>query len=296
MSIIIAKRFEDECIIISDTKVSIDIGDSSVTANGKMRMSPLEGVLKTQIILPRMCVSFAGDVEVAAEIIQSFVIQKPRDFHSMLIFYQRELIKRESDTQFIIAMCDKKRAFLYKIDKNKIETGDSFWIGDYRAFEDFQQYYHSEKYKNMLFRQRVIHAFEDLIAYTSVQTIGDFSISASYDERYGAFIYDDKVIAYRSKIMSVEANKETIMDEGNAEDGTYMVSVLISDRTDNQVVVLFFDKANVALMYMPITSTRRKLKPEIIRNVTRESLKVYVAEKYQINLFGLELRNGKFNF
>ena len=62
MSNIIAKIEEESCLFLSDTRVSILNGDSSVTGDNKLRMNPNEGILKIHIIYPGIGIAFAGNV------------------------------------------------------------------------------------------------------------------------------------------------------------------------------------------------------------------------------------------
>jgi hypothetical protein len=62
MSIVIAKIENNECVFLSDTKVSIDFGDKTVTGGSKLRLPPEDGVLKIQIVYKNVCICYAGNV------------------------------------------------------------------------------------------------------------------------------------------------------------------------------------------------------------------------------------------
>lgn len=80
-------------MFLADTKVSVFKGDSSVTADGKIRMPPELGVLKIHILTPYICVAFAGDVLLCAQIIQSFIVEKPQTALGILEHFSNGLAK-----------------------------------------------------------------------------------------------------------------------------------------------------------------------------------------------------------
>src|SRR5690606_21171652 len=113
--------------------------------------------------------------------------------------------------------------------------------------------FNSDLYNKLPFKERNINAFEKLIAYSSVKTIGDFSINAFYSKENVAFLYEDKITSYRgSDVIKMIKNKAKYLDEGKLEDGSYLLSNLISDNVGKQAVALFFDQINFGLLYVPI--------------------------------------------
>jgi len=58
MSLIVARKFEDQLCIVSDTKLT----HPNHEVKG-LKTKPSDGVVKTVIINTRVCISFAGDID-----------------------------------------------------------------------------------------------------------------------------------------------------------------------------------------------------------------------------------------
>lgn len=290
MSIIIAKTEGDQCIICSDTKVSIDNGDLSVTGDGKVRLPITDGVLKTHIVAPKINISYAGDVRTATKIVHKLISEKPIN---ILEFIKNELIKNNNDVDFIVAYHLDKNPQLYKITKDNIQKGDSFWIGDIFAFSEFQSYYNSPENTIKNFNDRFYDSFTELINQTGINTIGNFSISVSFRKEYDYFIYDRKLESYNElHKISLKKGERLLMDEGAPQLGSYMVSNLISKDPNNQAVALFFNHANFGILYIAMSEKWNTSKGISFSNNNLEKFISKVLEQYNIKLTGISFNNG----
>lgn len=296
MSIIIAKIENENCIFLSDTKVSIDNGDKSVTGGDKIRFAPSEGVLKINIIKPRICIAFAGDIKPASIIVHSFIKEKPKKLEDILNFFQNEINLRGCDVEFIIGLIhDDTLPKLYKIDSSNIKSGQSFWIGDKSAFNEFQSYFlNLENSKSLL--HKATESFSMLINNSNIETIGDFNISASYNKEIKAFIYDYRAEGYGGyNKLYVEKNKPTVLTEGNVQEGAFVVNNLVSNNTAKPAVCLFFPKGEFGFLFIPISETNIRIKPYIIKGNIKEIVEI-VKSEFEIQLTGMYVNNGIINF
>lgn len=296
MSIIIAKIENQECVFLSDTKVSIDNGDKSVTGGNKIRLPANNGVIKVNIIKPKICIAYAGDIEPAINIIQSFVIKKPRKLEDILNYFKNEINRTNCDAEFIIGIIhDNELPLLYRIDKENIESGKSFWIGNKSAFNEFQSYYlNSDNSKSII--ENATESFRKLINNSQIKTIGDFNISASYNKKVKAFIYDWRAEAYGGygKI-HLEKNQSKVLTEGSTEEGAFVVNNLISDNTGKPAVCLYFPKGKIGFLFIPVSEKNNILNPFIRKGDIKEIVEIIKFE-FDIKLTGWFINDGMINF
>lgn len=296
MSIIIAKIENNECVFISDTKVSIDNGDKTVTGGNKIRMSPNEGVLKVHILSHKICIAYAGNVEIATKIIHSFIIQKPQSLEEIVTYFQNQL-KLENDTsEFILGIVlDDNIPALYKINSNNIEEGKSFWIGEHKAFDEFQSYFINSNSTNSIL-DNATEAFRQLLHNTKIDTIGDFIISSYYNTRFNSFIYDLRSEAFGGyKTIEVKAGESVTLTEGTVEEGAFVVTNLISNNTGYPAICLYFSKGKIGFLYIPISVKNTDVKPLIITGTKTEIIEK-IKQEFGIELMGMEINNGIFKF
>ena len=70
----------------------------------------------------------------------------------------------------------------FELTKNTIEEGQSFWIGNKNAFEEFQSYFLKTNDKQSLL-DRTVYSFREMIRNSKIDTIGDFVIGTYYNQK-----------------------------------------------------------------------------------------------------------------
>ncbi|MEC7262396.1 MAG: hypothetical protein VXW38_01575 [Bacteroidota bacterium] len=293
MSIIIAKTYNKECFFFSDTKVTLPNNDPTVFGEQKLRLAPEEGSLKVHILQRRICIAFAGTVKVCEKIIQSLFFAQPNKIPEYL---QEELDKNHDDSAFILALVDKDfKPRLFRIDRNKIEEGITFWIGNQNAFSEFQSFFIESNFEDL--KEKTRWAFQKMVENTHIPTIGDFVISCHFIEKYSSFIYEDMLTYLGSlKSITIPAGVSTQIGNETNHDGAFTVSNLISDQLYKPAICLYFELGNVAFIYFPISDKYNETRPQVIRIKTRMELQEYVIKKYGINLIGFTNEGGKINY
>jgi hypothetical protein len=296
LSIIIAKKIGDTCVFKSDTKVSIESIDKTVTGNDKLRLPPEEGVLKIHILFPSICIAFAGTVDVCTNILHELCNYQPTDMNVILKFLQDGLIKANDDSAFIASFATQENLKLFKIDNEKIEEGKSFWIGVKDAFSEFQRYYLNENEDEKL-NKEFSFAFSDMIRDTKIPSIGDFVIGAYYRAVNKSFVYEQGMeVKGGFRVIKAKANVPTVISEGTVNEGAFIVTRLISNRTDKPAVCLYFAKGSLGFLYLPISQINRSANPIVIKNVSLVELKNVVLKDYEIELIGFNMNLGNFKF
>ena len=297
MSIVIAKIEGKNCSFFADTKVSVLSEDSSVSGVNKLRLPPEHGVLKIHVVSSKIIIGFAGTVELCTSIIESFIQTKPGTLPLILEYFKSSLNENEDNSEFIIGIFIGDEPTLFKISRYNIENGKSFWTGEPQAFEEFQSYFLEPKLDETSIINHALNAFRKTIENTQISTIGDFMITAYYNHEHNSFLYEEQLASYSGfEALRVKANEKKLLSEGTLEQGAFTVSNLISNRSGNQAVCLYFSKPKTAFLYLPISYTNSNIEPIIFRNVSRQELNDITTAKYGFELIGFNIENGKFDF
>lgn len=296
MSIIIAKIDNNSCLFKSDTKVSIDNGDKSVTGGNKLRLPPNEGVLKIHIPYKKICIAFAGTVSVCSDIIHNFCNKQPEKITDILQFLQQKLIEKNDDSAFIVGLVVNSKPILFKVDQKNIESGDSFWIGEKDAFNEFQSIFLNEN-SNKSLLDKFNFAFNEMIKNSNVPTIGDFTISAAFRKKYESFVYEE-TLESRSGYgkITIKESEKKILSEGTVQEGAFTTTNLISNDTAKQAVCIYFQKGGRAYLYFPLSIINKSAKPIQLSAQNIEELKKIVLEEYKIELIGFSFNLGNIRF
>lgn len=280
----------------SDTKVSIESIDKTVTGNNKLRLPPEEGVLKIHILFPSICIAFAGTVNVCTNILHKLCNYQPREINVILKFLQDGLIKANDDSAFLASFATQENLKLFKVDNQKIEEGNSFWIGVKDAFSEFQKYFLKEHEDEKL-NKEISSAFSDMIRNTKIPSIGDFVIGAYYRTVNKSFVYEEGMeVKGGYGVIKAKANVQTVISEGTVNEGAFIVTSLISNRIDKPAVCLYFAKGGLGFLYLPISQNNMNANPIVIKNVSFEGLKNVVLKDYEIELIGFNMNLGNFKY
>lgn len=297
MSLIVAKKHNNGVIqFFSDTKVSIESSDKSVTGGNKLRLSPISGILKTYILSDRIIISFAGEVEKGCEIIKSLLEEKPLDIPNFIL---NKLENNKTDFLIGLNLDEKKNPLLLKIKHEGItECNKTGWIGDNAAFNEFQEYFNSDKMKEIPSEeQRFSASFADFIEYCKTPSVGDFLIEAVYTPTINAFYYRDRLMSHSgSLVISLKANIPQVLSEGAIPQGSYMVANLVSNNTGKPAVALFFDQANFGILFISKKCFKTNGIGEVFTNLNRSEFLKEVDSRYGIKLMGPSFTNGRFGF
>lgn len=139
MTLVIAKKIEDEIIILSDTKFTYD-NDKSY----KLLYSNADeyiGGLKAVLIFPGVCVCFAGKVAFARDAFLEIIEKTVNVFDkNILINHFLAFHKKSGQSTDFLIMTNTGTLEIFKIQNGKVTWDeDSVWIGDHEAFSEFQK-------------------------------------------------------------------------------------------------------------------------------------------------------------
>jgi len=286
MTLVISRIIEKSIHIHSDTRI---------TSPNIFKNNPLAGLLKSVILHPFICLSFAGNVIPAQEAIASFFTNKISDLDSLLNMLLATHQKANQATDFGVASCINKQPRLFEIKNGTIVETSSFWLGDTDGFNHYQHEFHTMN-KSLSTQIKMREAFKNTLDSSDIKTIGDFHISASLDfsicnPPHPVFLYDEKIEINVSEkqTISYAQGKRSVIPLGTTHGGSYGISYLTSVSPDFHGVGIHFTHGNFGIIYCPqINHTSATL----IRNVSGAGFAEEAYRKYNIPLRGLVKKNA----
>lgn len=267
MSLIVARKYEDQLFIVSDTKLTHPNHEVK-----RLKTKPSDGVIKTVIINPRICISFAGDIddaEVALKQING--IDPIAKIIDTLTYYHKQSSHK---TEFILcyALPD---ITIYKFKSGECKSVVSTWIGDQIAFNRFQEsmmgVIKKEKKKkdwrkentklpttkktlievemmNMSFELQIPEQFSKMssamdavIDDSNIETVGGFKVNVVYKD---GFYFNRYGKTYRSNFVMI-GNGAHVLDAG---EGAYSIN-FFGVSNDFQSVGLHIRQAKIGIIY-----------------------------------------------
>jgi hypothetical protein len=245
--LIICRKDDDELLIVSDTKLTYP----SDQFPGKQTGHPSDGVIKTVIVNPNLCVSFAGDIEPAEEGIK--LIQPGDDLTRVLKLLRDKSSSNRTDFIVCVSNPDIK---IFEIKDSICKEVQSSWIGSSNAFTRFQGYFYNQiqvkkdapssfiKIEPVIAKKdsdlsKVSGAFDKIIDDPSVPEVDGFKVMVIVEN--GVFKYRGYLHNYMGlielKIDPKMLGKEIPLGHGNADDGSYMVNFFNSNSNYNNVAI-----------------------------------------------------------
>src|SRR5688500_18747112 len=131
MSLIVARKSENQLSIVSDTKLIYPNHEVK-----GLKSNPSEGMIKSIIISPDICVSFAGNFDEAENAFKE--IQAGESLDKIMEILKRFHKLSNYKTEFLLCY-GQPEPTIYKFKNNEYGPVTSSWIGDQKAFNRFQE-------------------------------------------------------------------------------------------------------------------------------------------------------------
>lgn len=138
MSLVVSKKIDNEVLVVSDLKLTNTL---KLESEAKYTYG-----LKSVILNPWICISFAGAYRVALPIIDNILKSQkvnyfiPEAVDNLVDYIVNNISGFEGDVSFIVsARFDDAR--IIKIENGIASEEDIAWIGDEAAFREYQKYY-----------------------------------------------------------------------------------------------------------------------------------------------------------
>ncbi|MBL4668272.1 MAG: hypothetical protein JKY30_03305 [Flavobacteriales bacterium] len=251
MSLVIAKIIDGKIQIESDTKIS---GEHVV------RNNPINGRLKALILAHNLVVCYAGDIALAEDAYNFFVEKaKTKIDWQEYINYLIEISKTEQ-VDFILTGYSTN-PFILKIKNGTIEESKTAWIGDYKAFKEFQEHFVSNG-KDENLSERFTNSFNLVVKNQLNPTVGEFHISVKAnlddfklpDKTVPVFQYKIKSSLTLGRSKTVNIKKKGVAEpipSGNAEDGTYSISYFTNFTQERSGIGMYFEFGGFGIFLCP---------------------------------------------
>jgi len=299
MSLIVARRDENLLSIVSDTKLTHP--DHEVKG---LKTKASDGVIKTIIVNPDVCVSFAGEIDAAKKALME--IQADCTIDIVIEILKRYHIQSKYQTEFILCF-SKPQLIIYKFKNNEYGPVVSAWIGDQKAFSRFQEYMNgnakpSKKEKKrhqsplpkpggpkVFFKEmnltmevsvskyisKMSSAMDSVIEEGNVESVGGFKVNVIFKDK---FYYNSYCKNYRGEF-AIEGVGSHLIGHGNAQEGAYSIN-FFGGSSDFKSVAVHIKQGGLGVLYHRVANDLPY--PQIFE-MDEVDFSDYVSEKY--NLF-----------
>ena len=296
MTLVVCRKNDHELFVQSDSKVIDCFGVQDERSLRQNNM--LDGLLKTVILHPHICLSFAGASLHATRFLKQFMASNIREWNTPRLIAELWNVHKDSDMACDFILCESiersPRITLIKGGSVR-EDQPSAWIGSQPAFNAYQTAFY-ELEDSLPLNQRMRHAFRTVIDDETHCEVGHFHIEV-YLEHYFANTGlisggPDSVFAYEIKsewdtgnqVFHIMANKPTAISTGSASYGAYGVSYFRSLSTRRHGVAIHFPHASFGLLMCPQIDCERAI---IFRDCNATEFLDQIWETYQIAMEGV---------
>ena len=279
MTLVIGRICGGALRIDSDSKIT----DPRIVSN---RNNIFSGLLKSVILSPHICVSYAGDVAIAQNAIEELYKLSEISIKNVKNLLLKIHIESDSATDFLIGSLESQ-ALIYKIQNCKIEVSNqNFWIGDIKGFELFQSLFFPKIKSTDPSKIFEAHAdaFEEVLSSNLIDGIGGFHICV-HSRPLLQYQLKTTIFNGRPFSITVSGNATFPIPFGNAQSGSFATSYLPSVDIYKPAIGIHFPFGNFGTLYYPKIS--REL--IIIRDVNGNEFIEKVKNMYQLSLGGLTL-------
>lgn len=230
--------------IFSDTKISL-FGTSAANW-GRQTKRAIEqyGLIKSMIVEPKCCISFAGNnIAHAHCFLSQLYDMKQVEVDNLLeLALDTHLSAPKNEIEFIICFADEDNNTEIVCVKEGAMQRDCFsaWIGSYDAFRCMQEYLlMSSTYPNS-----ISAAFDYAIGNCGDPSVGGFSIGISFDKAIKQFVYQAKLLSVYERPQNIAPNS-LLKIGGSAEEGAYTA---IYHETSEEVQIEI-PQADITILY-----------------------------------------------
>lgn len=288
MSLIIARKDESKIYIVSDTKLTSPTGQ---VFNKGQQVSAGETVIKTTIINPYSCISFAGNVSFAEAALKSVSgNESVQEITSKLLANH---ISSDIAVEYIYTVIENSTPLLFEVKAGACTQVENAWIGSQPAFARFQAYILGENKKirkrNFLsvtnadagdLLQRMTEAMDGVIEDEDLPEVAGFKIKVFYDG--SRFVYEGYLDTYfTEQQMQFDLTPGAMIPitHANAAQGGYTINFFNSRDNYNYVGLhvkqgvfgILFERKDGGLLY-----------PRLLENTDELDFLDAVKDKYQI--------------
>lgn len=271
------------------------VADSKLNDPKTIENNPLNSILKIAILHPQVKLAYAGVIHYAEQVIRDFYDKNICDLKDLVPLLLTAHIESNQQTDFILATALNGKAQIISIKNRTLEYEvDNAWIGDARAFNVYQQSFHSSQETNL--KTRMKKALDSVCSCDFVDSVGWYTTCSLLDYRehiHPIFLYDMEAAAVSGDHLTVKGGEITALPYGKAETGSYSISSLFSRSLGRPALGRYFEQVNLGVLHCPKIS----IYPIIIRNCSGEEFVIRAFKEYDVPLKGVIFEHGtRFRF
>ena len=231
--------------ILSDTKTTLT---GAVLANWSERQrKAIEdyGFIKSVIIGPTCCISFAGNDTSYAQKLLKWIFEKRivSDEEMLEKAMQLHMGTHKDDIEFIICSSDTGKPVMSCIKERKLlRDVSSAWIGSPAAYDMMKTIKLKQNEKEMQLQDTYLELFKKAVEECKDDSVGGFIIQCTYNGKQ--FLYPERLESYVSKPQIVRPG-ECVKLVDIAENGGYTVHF----RESTQDVIMDFEQIDTSIIY-----------------------------------------------
>ena len=288
MSLIVARKEESKIYIIGDTKLTAPSGQ---VFNKGQQVSAGEAVIKTTILNTYSCISFAGNIQFAEEVLKS--ISPGEDSNNVTDKLLANHLESEQVTEYIYSLVGSDGAHIFEIKNGTCQKVESAWIGSQPAFARFQSYMLGEgkKHRKQNFMTitnadagdlllRMTEAMDGVIEDEDLPEVAGFKIKVYFDGH--RFVYEGYLDTYftaEQLHFNLAPGSMMPITHANAAQGGYTIN-FFNSRDNYNYVGLHVKQGNFGILF------ERKdgglLYPRLLENTDEIDFLDAVKPNYQI--------------
>lgn len=251
---------EKNCILIEDKKIPIThiYSDTKVTLDEASRLNwgtntynaiNRYGMIKSIILTPRCCVSFAGNnIAYASKLLeQLYELQSFSDEQLYDCALKIHQSAPPDDIEFIICIADDNDETHIACIKNNTIMFDCLtaWIGSRQAFQKMQEVRIGEvKSREIPVKIPSGGAFKRALQESGDDSVGGFDIVVVYDSNEHSFLYTEKIEITMERPQIVEPGKNVRIN-GTAQEGACAIHYYES----SEDVLIEIEQADLSVLY-----------------------------------------------
>lgn len=256
--------------IYSDTKVSLE-GTSRANWGDRTR-NQIEkyGLIKTIILSPKCCISFAGNNishahDLLCKLYEIQQFSKDELLNLALVIHRKA---PNNEIEFIICLADETD----EIEIICIKNGEMHrnctvaWIGSYDAFSYLQKY----RLENPALFDNSCTAFMYAVQHCGDDSVGGFCANVGFSNSSKGFLYKERMESVTERAKKLVSGMQ-IPIGGSAEEGAYTAYY----HESNEDVAIEIEQANITLLY---TKKYRLHEEDVLNPNTKHFLLPIVVE------------------
>lgn len=246
MSFVYAEKHDETLDIHCDTKIGLDSFAEASFSHEQMELIKKYGIVKTTIICPEICISFAGNnAFLASKLFNQLCEVKSVSVQDIIdMAFQIHLSGNNNDIEFIISSCEDGVLSLHCIKEGVVQRDCQLaWIGSPVAHREFQQLRLKNNSRKVSDRTSI--AFMEIVQGCSDNTVGGFHITAGYIPSLKTMGYKECKTFQTSKPQMVQAG-ESIRFFMGAKDGGFSFEQIPFSLED---LILRIDQMEPAILY-----------------------------------------------